>query len=125
MEKDEFSFSCIIDLDTNLSPEYERRDDCCITIPKDNQSQSAHKGADSSSLDDNILPHKQFTIFQLKNKEIFKPLKLPTILHQYPSKGFKFLPSFSGEEVYISAKQHILEFEYFLDKFQIVYEDMA
>ena len=72
-----------------------------------------------------IFPHKQLTVFQLKNKEIFKPLKLPTILHQYPSKGLKYLPSFSGEEEDISAELHILEFEYFLDKFQIIYEEVA
>ena len=125
LEKEYFSSACIIDLDTTLSPKYERRDDCCITIPKDNQSQSGHKGDDSSSLDDNIFPHKQLTIFPLKNKEIFKPLKLPTIIHQYPSKEFKSLPSFFGEEEDISAELHILEFEYFLEKFQIIYEDMA
>ena len=35
------------------------------------------------------------------------------------------MPSFSGEEEDISVEQHILEFEYFLDKFQIIYEDVA
>ena len=65
------------------------------------------------------------TTFQFKNREIFKPLKLPAILHQYLSNGFKSLPSFSGKEKEISAKSHILEFEYFLDKFQINYEDVA
>ena len=81
MEKDDFSYACIIDLDTTLSPKYERRDNCCITIPEDNQSQSGHKGDDSSSLGDNIMPHKQSTTFLLGAKVIFKPLVLPTVLH--------------------------------------------
>ena len=125
LEKDDFASACIINLDTGVSPKHERRDDCCITILEDNQSQSRHKDHDSSSLHDNIFPHEKLTAFQFKNKEIFKPLKLPAILHQYPSKGFKSLPSFSGKEKEISAKSHILEFEYFLDEFQITYEDIA
>ena len=63
LEKDDFSSACIINLDTSVSPKHERRDDCCITIPEDNQSCSGHKGDDSSSLDDNILPHKNLTAF--------------------------------------------------------------
>ena len=74
---------------------------------------------------DKILPHKQSTSFQLGTKVIFKPLVLPTIFHQYPSKGFKVLAIFSGEEEYISVEQHIMEFEYFLDIVQIIYEDAA
>ena len=57
LEKEDFSSNCIIDLDTTLSPKYERRDDCC-TIPESNLSQSRHKGEDSSSLGDNILHNK-------------------------------------------------------------------
>ena len=34
LEKEDFSSNCINDLDTNLSPKYERRDDFCITILK-------------------------------------------------------------------------------------------
>ena len=108
LKEEYFSSACTIHLDTSLSPKYERRDDYCITIPKDNQSQSGHKGDDSSSLGDSILSHKQSTAFQLKNKEIFKPLKLPTILHQNPSKGFKFFPSFSGEEEDISTRENFM-----------------
>lgn len=125
LEKEDFSSDCIIDLDTNLSPKYERRDGFFIIIPEGNMSQSGRKGEDSSSLGDNILPHKKFASFQLRTKVIFKPLVLPTILHQYLSKRFKFLPSFSLEEEDISAEQNILEFGYFLDRFQIIYEDMA
>ena len=33
LEKEDFSSDCIIDLDTTLSPKYERRDECCIIIP--------------------------------------------------------------------------------------------
>jgi len=113
LEKEDFSSNCIINRDTTLSPKYERRDECCITIPEDNLSQSGHKDEDSSSLGDNILPHQQSSSFQLGTKVIFKPLVLPTILHQYPSKVFKFLPTFSGEEKDISAEKHILEFDTF------------
>ena len=102
LEKENFSFNCIIDLDTTLSPKYERRDDCYITIPEGNLSEFGHKGKDSSSLGDEILPHKKSTCFQLGTKVIFKPLVLPTILHQCSSKGFKFLPSFFGGGRYFS-----------------------
>lgn len=105
LENEYFSSACIIDLDTTSSPKYERRDDCCITIPEDNLSQSGHKGEDSSSLGDNILPHKQSASFQLGTKVIFKHLVLPTVLHQYPLKRFKFLPSFSGESDEVAAER--------------------
>ena len=86
LEKDDFSSACIINLDTSVSSKHERRDDCCITIPKDYQSHSGHKGDDSSSLDDNIFPHKKLIVFQFKNKEIFKP---PEAARQLPSISFK------------------------------------
>ena len=63
MENEDFSFDCIIDLDTNLSPKHDRRDGCCITIPEGNLSQPRRKGEDSSSLGDNILPHKKYYYF--------------------------------------------------------------
>jgi hypothetical protein len=61
-----------------------------------------------------------------KNKirmKMFKPLRLPYLLHPYPLDCFKYLPQFSGENQ-ISVERHLQSFEDFIDRLEIVHEDV-
>jgi hypothetical protein len=55
--------------------------------------------------------------------KMFKPLRLPYLLHPYPLDCFEYLPRFSGENQ-ISAERHLESFEDFIDRFEIVHEDV-
>jgi hypothetical protein len=55
--------------------------------------------------------------------KMFKPLKLPYLLHPYPLDCYEYLPWFSGENQ-VSAERHLESFEDFIDRFQIVHEDV-
>jgi len=54
---------------------------------------------------------------------MFKPLRLPYPLHPYPLDCYEYLPQFSGENQ-VSAERHLESFEDFVDRFQIVHEDV-
>jgi hypothetical protein len=70
------------------------------------------------------IPHDQPTTFQIKIRmKMFKPLKLPHLLHSYPLDCYEYLPWFSGENQ-VSAERHLESFEDFVDRFQIVHEDV-
>jgi hypothetical protein len=55
--------------------------------------------------------------------KMFKPLRLPYLLHPYPLDCYEYLPRFSGENQ-VSAERHLGSFEDFVDRFQIVHEDV-
>jgi hypothetical protein len=54
---------------------------------------------------------------------MFKPLKLPSLLHPYPVDCYEYLPWFSGENQ-ASTERHLESFLDFVDRFQIVHEDV-
>ena len=54
---------------------------------------------------------------------MFKPLRLPFLLHPYPLDCLEYLPRFSGENQ-VSAKRHLESFEDFVDQFQSVHDDV-
>jgi hypothetical protein len=60
---------------------------------------------------------------QLTIKEIFKPLKLPSILNAYPPIFFDYLHVFKGDD-HIAADKHMEDFEDFVDNFEIMHEDV-
>ena len=55
---------------------------------------------------------------------MFKPLKLPLLLHPDPDDCYKYLPWFSGENP-TSAEEHVESFLDFVDRFQLVHEDVV
>jgi hypothetical protein len=70
------------------------------------------------------IPYEKPTAFQTKIRmKIFRPLKLPHPLHPYPLDCYEYLPCFS-EENQVSAERHLEYFEDFVDRFQIVHEDV-
>jgi len=54
---------------------------------------------------------------------MFRPLKLPHLLHHYPLDCYEYLPCFSGEDQ-VSAERHLESFEDFVERFEIVHEDV-
>jgi hypothetical protein len=54
---------------------------------------------------------------------MFKPLRIPYLLHLYPLDCFEYLPRFSGENQ-VSAERHLESFEDFIDRFEIVHKDV-
>jgi hypothetical protein len=60
-----------------------------------------------------------------KIQERYSPLKLPSILHDFPLKHYKYLPPFDGELDGKSAEKHIQVFEHFIEPFQIEHDDVS
>ena len=54
---------------------------------------------------------------------MFKPLKLPSRLHPYHLDCYEYLPWFSGENQ-AWAERRLESFEYFIEHFQIIHEDV-
>jgi hypothetical protein len=55
--------------------------------------------------------------------KMFKPLRLPYLLHPYPLDFLEYLPRFSGED-HVTAESHLGAFENFVDQFEIVHDDV-
>ena len=72
-----------------------------------------------------ILPSPSLNPIPSKLQEIYKPLRLPYILHDFPLKHYKKLPAFDGTIENFSAEKHVQAFEHFLDLFEIEYEDVT
>jgi hypothetical protein len=71
-----------------------------------------------------VNSHDQPTAFQVKIRmKMFKPLKLPLLLHPYPDDCYEYLPLFSGENQ-TSAEGHAESFLDFVDRFSITHEDV-
>ena len=54
-----------------------------------------------------------------------KPLILPPISHAFPKNHDLYLPRFGGERDNITTERHVLNFESFLDLFQVDEEDVS
>jgi hypothetical protein len=55
--------------------------------------------------------------------KMFKPLRFPFLLHPYSLDFFGYLPRFS-EENQVLSERHLESFEDFIDRFEIVHEDV-
>ena len=55
----------------------------------------------------------------------YKPLILPPISHAFPKNHDLYLPRFDGERHNITAERHVLNFESFLDLFEVGEEDVS
>ena len=54
---------------------------------------------------------------------MFKPLRLPYLLHPYPLDFLEYPPQFSRED-YVTTESHLGAFENFVDQFEIVHDDV-
>jgi hypothetical protein len=133
----------IVDVDSISSSQPVPKDESCIPIPleSDHPSDFVEIEIDSKPIQSSTpfgitvepchQPVKTFhqpdhdpTAFQIKIRmKMFKPLRLPYLLHPYPLDCFEYLPWFSGENQ-VSAERHLESFEDFIDRFEIVHEDV-
>ena len=71
-----------------------------------------------------VTPNDHPTTFLSKTiMKMFKPLRFPCHLNPYPLDCLKYLLWFSGENQ-VSAKRHLESFENFVDRFEIVHDDV-
>jgi hypothetical protein len=59
-----------------------------------------------------------------KIQERYNPLKLPSILHDFPLKHYKYLPRFYGELDGKSVEKHIQVLDNFIERFEIEHDDV-
>ena len=72
-----------------------------------------------------VEPHFQLIDFQSRlRQKMFKPLRLPSLLHPYPSYFVEYLPHFTGKD-HITAEKHLEYFHNFIDNFEIMHEDVV
>ena len=72
-----------------------------------------------------VEPHFQLTYFQSRlRQKMFKPLRLPSLLHPCPSYFVEYLPHFIGKD-HITAEKHLESFHNFIDNFEIMHEDVV
>ncbi len=55
----------------------------------------------------------------------YKPLILPPIFHSFPKNHDLYIPRFDGDYNNINAERHVLNFESFLDLFEVDEEDVS
>ena len=60
-----------------------------------------------------------------KIQERYSPLKIPSILPDFPLKHYKYLPRFDGELDGKLAEKHIQVFENFIEIFEIKHDDVS
>ena len=55
----------------------------------------------------------------------YRPLHVPPILHDFPTKHHKYLPKFDGESKNLTTEKHLQSFEHFLDLFEVEHDDVC
>ena len=55
----------------------------------------------------------------------YRLLHLPLILHDFPTKHYKYLPKFDGESKNLTAEKNLQSFEHFLDLFEVEQYDVC
>jgi hypothetical protein len=139
LEEESLQPACIVEVDSTALPQPIHKDEHCIQIPfeSDQPYNSVEIEIDSKPTQTSVpavitaetfhqplIPHEQPTSFQTKIRmKMFKPLRLPYPLHPYPLDCYEYLPQFSGENQ-VSAERHLEFFENFVDRFQIIHEDV-
>jgi hypothetical protein len=130
---------CIVYVDSVALPQPIHKDDHCVSFylesdkPCDLEkieivSDLVHISAPlviiSKPCHELVNSHYHPIDFQVKIcMKMFKPLKLPLLLHPYPDDCYEYLPWFFGENQ-ASAERHVESFLDFVDHFQISHEDM-
>jgi len=139
LEEEDQHTAYIVDVDSVPIPHLVHKYDHCIQISlKHDQpcnltkvqtdSNPVHSstpyGITVEPCHQHVSSHNQPTIFQIKIKmKMFKPLSLSYLLHPYPLDCYQYIPQFSGEKQ-VSAKRHLESFEDFVERFEIVHEDV-
>jgi hypothetical protein len=139
LEEEDLHTACIVDVDSVFSPKHVHKDDLCIQIPLDFDQPCNLRRFETDSKPFHISsplaitiepchqlvnPHDYPTAFQTRIRmKMFKPLRLPYLLHPYPLDFLEYLPWFSGED-HVTAERHLGAFENFVDQFEIIHDDV-
>ena len=129
-QEEDMHTAYIVDVDSVPIPYPIHKDDHCIQISLESDQPCNHTEVriDSNTLQTStplgitaepchqpIKIHDQSSNFQNKIiMKMFKPLRLPFLLHPYPLDCFEYLPRFSGENQ-VLAERHLESFEDFVD----------
>jgi hypothetical protein len=139
LEEEDLHIACIVDVDSVFSPKPVHKDDLCIQIPLDFDQPCNLTEVETDSKPNQISspfsitaepchhlvnPHDYPTAFQTKIRmKMFKPLRLPYLLHPYPLDFLEYLPQFSGED-HVTMRGIWGSFENFVDQFEIIHDDV-
>ena len=109
MRTESTSSSCTFDFDQDL-----------LSEPHDIKD---HPDEPHDTTNDNAsIPHS-FVSSNIQNRYI--PLHLPHVLHDFPTKHYKYLPRFDGESDNLTAEKCLQAFEHFIDLFEIEHDDVC
>jgi hypothetical protein len=137
LEEEDLHTSCIVDVDSVSSPQPVHKDEICIQIPLEydhtcdleeieTDSKPSQVSLSSMTIKPSyqlVNPHDSPTVFLNRIRmKMFKPLRLPYLLHPYPLDFLKYLPRFSKED-HVIAERHLGSFENFFDQFELVHDD--
>ena len=104
-----FPSPCTFDFDRDLSFEpYDLKGHSC----------KPHETTTNST----SIPHSSVSSY-IPNR--YRPLYLPHILHNFPTKHYKFLPKFDGEIKNLTYENNLQAFENFLDLFELEHVDVC
>jgi hypothetical protein len=139
LKKEILQLACTTEVSSITLPQHIHKDEFCIPFSLESNNPSDFVDVEIDSKPSQISApfhitdkfshqiikfHDQPTAFQIKIKmNMFKPLRLPYFLHPYPLDCFEYLPQFSGENP-VSVERHLESFEDFIDRFEIIHEDM-
>ena len=100
--------SCTSGFDLDFSPEaHEIQGHPC----------EIHETSDDSL---SIVPN----LVSLVSPSQYKPLRIPPILQDFPTRYYKYLPKFDGDSKNLIAEKHVQTFEHFSDLFEIEHDDV-
>ena len=116
LEEESLHSSCFIDVDHIPSFEIHVQHDIHIPISLEpycsgnlveNKSDPLPSTITAETCKQFVEPHFQLTDFQSRlRQKMFKPLRLPSLLHPYPSYFVEYLPHFTGK-YYITAEKQL------------------
>ena len=72
-----------------------------------------------TKVDNTSVPHSPVSSNIPKR---YRPLHIPHVLHDFPTKHYKYLPKFDGES---TAKKHLQAFEHFLDLLKLEHDHVC
>ena len=134
LEEENLHSSCVIDVDPIPSFEIHVQHDkhIPISLEADYSGHLVENKVDllpstitAETSEQLVEPHFHLTDFQSRLRQMmFKPLRLPYLLHPYPSYFVEYLPHFTGKD-HITAEKHLESFHNFIDNFEIMHEDVV
>jgi hypothetical protein len=66
-----------------------------------------------------------YSLIPSKILDRYRPLKFPSVLHDFPAKHYKYLPMFDGEPDTLMDEKHVQDSEHFSDLFEIEHDDVC